>query len=417
MSVINQVLRDLDARGAALGPERYNPWSPDAGRQAQEARFFAYPTAPAPRAQHDALWRRPVTALLMALLLVMLLGAPWLSQVIERVRTPDAEPLARSAQPARKPATVSDPLTAAASPFAPGPLSRTQPASAAPRRAGTPSTDNATRPKLASTTRPIQTAASPALSVEDLAPPAAGRAPLEPRQRPSVATDTAARLAAPPSGVTPAPDLGPSSPALALPTPVATVEKKVTPLNPPQRAQSSYAQAVESTQSGRSMLALTQAQEALRHQPGHQLARHLAAVLLHETARTDQAVELLREGLNLDPRADKLSLLLARLQAHQGTLDAALQTLDQHQLHTLEAETLRGGLWSQLRQYKQAASAYEAAVQKQPGQVTLWLGWGVALEGDGQGSAARQAFARAQAMGLPDPELSAFVAQRLKALE
>lgn len=392
MSVINQVLRDLDARGAAAGADRYNPWSPDADRQGQEARFFAYPARQQTRP--DSAWRRPVTLLLMALLLVMLLGAPWLSQLIAQGRALDPTPLARSAPTPRLPATAAAPLTASAEPQI-----RTASTTATTRRAPATNTDKASRPKLASSTPAT-------LPLENLPPPAAGRTQAAPRRSPSMPTDAMTRLA-------PASALEQAS----TPKAAATVEKTLAPLSPTQRAQASYAQAVESTQSGRTLMALTQAQEALRHQPGHQPARHLAAVMLHESARTDQAVELLREGLSLNPQADALSLLLARLQAHQGTLDAALHTLDQHQLHTLDAETLRAGLWSQLRQYKQAASAFEAALQKQPGQATLWMGWGVALEGDGQGDAARKAFARAQAIGLPDPELSAFVAQRLKALE
>lgn len=210
-----------------------------------------------------------------------------------------------------------------------------------------------------------------------------------------------------------------AAPTLAtpLPLPAGSVEKTLTPLSAAQRAQASYAQAVEWTRTGRSVQALTHARDALRHQPGHVPSRQLAAVLLHETAHTDQAVALLNEGLALEPQSEPLGLLLARLQLHQGQRETALATLDRHQLHSLEAEALRAGLASQLHLYKQAIGAYEAALQQQPGQAQWWLGLGVAFEGDGQGRAAREAFSRAQAMGLPSPELSAYVAQRLRALE
>lgn len=456
MSVINQVLRDLDARGAGVSSQRHKAEHPGPWHQAQVEHLLTGPTLwPAqtrqPKAgRGDDPWRLPISGVLVGVLGVMLVGGPWLSGLLEmgqRAQTAQTAQMAQLAQMAQVPTpallTPIDSATAKAPPIALMPKTLTPTAPSAPKASPHRSTSATVHPSLT----------SPAASLEELPPPAAG--PIDatssrpthlPRTKsqphtPADSNINSKTASSPPTGdklapaatvasaaVTPVTShpalttpLKTSQPA-SQPTPLpaleqASVEKTLTPLSPEQRAQASYAQAVESAQSGRSMQALTQAQDALQHQPSHHLARHLAAVLLHETARTAQALELLNEGLKLDPQAQALSLLLARLQAHQGALQAALQTLDQHQLHSLEAESLRAGLWSQLRNHQRAAIAYEAALKMQPGQATLWLGLGVALEAQAQRGPAHQAFSRAQAMGLGDPELSAFVAQRLKALE
>ena len=422
MSLINQVLRELDARGAAGRTGRHNPWSPDAAR-AEEAHFHPYPagwanpgTQPVGRVRArrpgrpgggGRAWQQGLVAGLAGVLLAMVIATPWAPQLAS-VPEPSAAPggiaLAGLAAPAAA-------LSAAAPMGFPSAV-RTLATAASPSSASPPAAQARAKPVPAEPAAALPALA--ALAVEQVPPPSAGVAR---KAAPALAATAAGATAASAAAAAP---VTPSALATATALPPGeggTVEKKLSPLTVAQRAQASYAQAVESVQTGRPVQALGQAMEALRLQPGHQAARHLAAILLHETARTGQAVDLLREGLALDPRADALSLLMARLQAHQGLQAEAVATLDRHQLHTLEAEGLRAGLWSQLHQYKQAIQAYQATLEKQPGQVTWWLGLAVALEGDGQTALARQTFARVQAMGVADPELGAYVAQRLKALE
>jgi MSHA biogenesis protein MshN len=196
-----------------------------------------------------------------------------------------------------------------------------------------------------------------------------------------------------------------------------TVEKKLSAQSAEQRAQSAYLQAVESMQSGRPRQALEQALDALKQYPRHPAARHLAAVLLHEQGASDRAAALLHEGLALNAHQPALSLLLARLLADQGAPGQALEVLDRHSLRNAEAEGLRGGILAQQGNFKGSLTAYEAAARQQPGNATWWLGLGVALESTSQPQQARQAYARAQALGLPSDELASHVAQRLRALE
>ena len=139
-------------------------------------------------------------------------------------------------------------------------------------------------------------------------------------------------------------------------------------------------------------------------------------MLQHEAGASDSALALLREGAALPAPPAALTLLLARLLATQGLDAEALSWLDRKGLHSGEAEGLRAGLLAQRGQYALALPAYESAVQQQPGNPMWWFGLAVALESEGQGARARQAFAQARQLRLPRDDLDAYAEQRLRAL-
>lgn len=167
---------------------------------------------------------------------------------------------------------------------------------------------------------------------------------------------------------------------------------------------------------GQNQAALQRALQAVAQDPAHAAARQLAAVLQHEAGASDSALALLREGAALPAAPAALTLLLARLLATQGLDAEALSWLDHQGLHSGEAEGLRAGLLAQRGQYALALPAYESAVQQQPGNPMWWFGLAVALESEGQGARARQAFAQARQLRLPREDLDAYAEQRLRAL-
>lgn len=222
----------------------------------------------------------------------------------------------------------------------------------------------------------------------------------------------AAPPAAPSAPATPAP-------ALAMPAPLAPPLPAITKTprddGPEARAQAVWRLAQEAAQAGHRQLAIERALDALRLAPALQGARHLAGALLAETGRAAEAEALLRDGQN-ERTAPAATLLLARLMAERGDTDAALSLLDRHALADADAQGLRGALHARQGDSARARSAYEAAVQQRPTQATWWLGLGIALEAEQQLPRARQAYDRARALGLAEPELSAYVDGRLRAL-
>jgi MSHA biogenesis protein MshN len=201
-----------------------------------------------------------------------------------------------------------------------------------------------------------------------------------------------------------------------LPPLPARVDKRFPALTPEMRTTALYGAALEAAQAGQSRAAIAKAQEALAAQPQHTAARQLAAALEQETGGAGRAITLLKEGLVLMPGHAALALALARVQAQQGLADEALATLDQHAVPGAEAQGLRGGVLARRADYAGALVAYEAAARAQPQNSLWWLGLGVSLEALGESARARQAFSKAQALGLAREDLSNYVQERLLAL-
>ena len=207
-----------------------------------------------------------------------------------------------------------------------------------------------------------------------------------------------------------------ASTAAPEPAPVAEarIEKQMHAATQAERAQLSYRQAVESASSGHNSQAIEQALQALKIDPAATDARQLAAALLAEAGRYDDASALAREGLARSPDQPPLSYLLARLLAERGDADEALAVLNKAPSLNADGHGLRGGLLSQRGDFRLAAQDYQAAARQQPSNGLWWLGLGVALEADGRREDARQVYARAQALGLDRGELGAYLEQKLR---
>jgi MSHA biogenesis protein MshN len=211
-----------------------------------------------------------------------------------------------------------------------------------------------------------------------------------------------------------------AAPALPAQEPVpapAAVSKQMVIPSAAQLAALAYRQAGELAATGLSSQAIDKALEALRSDPDHGVARQLAAVLLFEKNRHDEARQLLAEGLarpQPDPQLHyQLQYLMARLMVEAGDRAGALQLLDRMAAPGADAHGLRAGILAQLGRYREAQTSYEAAVRLDPDNAQWWLGLGVALDAQQQPADARRAFQRARALGSLRGDLLAYVDQKL----
>ena len=140
-------------------------------------------------------------------------------------------------------------------------------------------------------------------------------------------------------------------------------------------------------------------------------------MLEHETGADDRASALLRDGLARHPQDTAQALLLARILVAQGDGTQALAVLDKHGVTGADADGLRGGVLAKMGDFKQALTAYESAARAQPANPMWWFGLGVALDSEGFGQRARQAYLRAQAIGLQRADLISYADQRIAALD
>jgi tetratricopeptide (TPR) repeat protein len=210
-----------------------------------------------------------------------------------------------------------------------------------------------------------------------------------------------------------------ASPA-APPVSEARIDKKMATLSPAQRAESHYRDASEAASTGHSTQAIERALDALKADAGHVAARQLAAVLMVEKSRFDEAAVLLRDGLERTPQQPQLAYLLARIKVETGDRAGALALLQGSELLSAEGFALRAGLLSQQGHYANALPSYEAALRRNPDVAITWLGLAVALDAEGQTGQARQAYLRAKAVGAVRGELSTelqtYIEQKLAAI-
>ena len=231
-----------------------------------------------------------------------------------------------------------------------------------------------------------------------------------PARRGLEAAPTTAAMALPMATVAMA---SPTTPVTDTPRGNGTVEKRVLPPSAAQRATVAYQQAIDLAASGHSTPAIARALEALAADPDHIAARELAAVLMMEGKRLADAAALMRDGLARQPQQRHLVMLLARIEAETGATQAALDRLSAAPGLDGEGHGLRAALLARAERYREAASAYEAAVRLQPDNASWWFGLGVALDADGQAPLARQALQRARAIGSLRGDALAYVEQKL----
>ena len=184
-----------------------------------------------------------------------------------------------------------------------------------------------------------------------------------------------------------------------------------------ERAESDYRKAISAVNQGRVDEALAGLRNALRQDGFHSASRQLLVKLLLEAKRTDEAIQVLQDGLQVQPAKLNWAMSLARLQVDRGDLNGAWKTLDFSQPAAENNADYQGFLahvLQRLGRNKEAAEHYQSAARLSPGDGRWWLGLGLALDAEGRSSEAREAFMRARKSGNLSAELNALAEQKLR---
>ncbi len=195
------------------------------------------------------------------------------------------------------------------------------------------------------------------------------------------------------------------------------IDKQVRLSTPREKADYEYRRGLAAFNQGRSSEAQELLQAALREEPGHLSARQLLLKLLVEQRAMEEAKRLLLEGLALQPSQTGWAMALARMQMDGGDLRSALQTLEVSRAFGKDNADycgLFGALLQRMQRHKDAAEQYRGALRQAPAEARWWIGLGVALEADGVATEARQAYQNARSAGGLTPELAGFVEQKLR---
>lgn len=269
-------------------------------------------------------------------------------------------------------------------------------------------------------------AAAPTAAVAP--PPVAPAAPAAPKLEQTPAQDTGAVGRTPAVIATsivaplpPAKSLVPA-PTIHVTEPVIppVINKQIKELTHGQRAENEYRKAVLALQQGKPAEAMRGLEQALQVDPKHAGARQVLVGVLLDSGQRDEAMQKAREGLTLDPAQSGLAMILARLQLEKGELRLAIDTLERTLPHAAEKPDYLAFLAALLQRderHKQAVEYYLQVLQKAPQNGVWWMGLGISLQAERRNAEASESFRRAKATNSLMPELLAFVEARLRQLQ
>lgn len=195
------------------------------------------------------------------------------------------------------------------------------------------------------------------------------------------------------------------------------IEKTVSVGSPRERAEVEYRKAIVAVNQGRVVEALDGLRIVLKLDGFHVASRQLLVKLLLEANQPEDAIQVLQDGLKGQPAHLGWAMSLARLQVDRGDLAGAWQTLN----YSLPAagsnpdyQGFAAHLLQRLGRNKEAAERYQAAARLSPGDGRWWLGLGLAWEAEERSAEAREAFLRARQSGNLSAELLAMIEQKLR---
>ncbi|MDP4027644.1 MAG: tetratricopeptide repeat protein [Gallionella sp.] len=225
--------------------------------------------------------------------------------------------------------------------------------------------------------------------------------------------------AAPPARATkPQPMQTPSTNVLAASraSPGASPMKQV---SSEQRTDAEFRQAVAAMQQGHIADAIAGYRAVLRLDTGHDEARQALVALLLESKQGAEAERVLQERLNAKPGHTGFAMLLARLQVEHDALEQAAATLEKSLPYAdaqADYQAFFAALLQRRNRHKEAISHYQIALQLAPDNGVWLMGYGISLQAVQRNEDARNAFRRALESRTLTPELQAFVRQKIKEL-
>jgi MSHA biogenesis protein MshN len=188
---------------------------------------------------------------------------------------------------------------------------------------------------------------------------------------------------------------------------------------PHERAEAEFRRALTFVNQGRMAEGMEAFRAALTLDPGYETARQTHVSLLLDARRVDEAAVSLQEGLEINPGNTTFASLLARILVERNDLKAALALLQKHggaAGNNADYLAFVAALQQRLGQYREASEQYQQALRLAPQAGPWWVGLGISFESLRRDTDAAQAFRRAREAGSLNAELASYVDQRLKAL-
>lgn len=186
-----------------------------------------------------------------------------------------------------------------------------------------------------------------------------------------------------------------------------------------QLADAEFAKAAAYMQQGRIAEAIAGYEATLQHDANHDVARQTLVALLLEGKRGADAERVLQGGLSRRPEHTGFAMLLARLQVEHGAVEQATATLAKSLPYAdaqADFQAFFAALLQRQNRHKEAINHYQIALQLTPSNGVWLMGIGISLQAVQRSVDARDAYQRALDSNTLSPNLQAFVQQKLKGL-
>lgn len=160
-------------------------------------------------------------------------------------------------------------------------------------------------------------------------------------------------------------------------------------------------------------------QRALAANPLDVQARQMLIQLQLDTGQVEKAGALVAEGQRLLPEQSNFTLMLARVKVDGGDVSGAIQLLEAGRVSARnepQYHAFLAALLLRVQRYDEAVEHYLVALRSDPANTNWLVGVGVAFEGVGKHADAAEAYHRADGAANLTPELANFLSERLARL-
>lgn len=187
-----------------------------------------------------------------------------------------------------------------------------------------------------------------------------------------------------------------------------------------QRIQSGIKQAEDALLVGDKETAKQHLEKVLSLDPTQAESREKLAALLYGEQRNKAAVKLLQEGLSVSPNYPNFRLMLARIYLKNKDKAQAYYYLKPYQPSVddnIDYYALLAGLAQNLSDLEVALNAYSVLTKADPNRAKWWLGLGITADKLVQKPLALQSYKKAQAMGQLSSASRNYIDERIALLE
>ncbi|MGB1263781.1 MAG: tetratricopeptide repeat protein [Cognaticolwellia sp.] len=196
------------------------------------------------------------------------------------------------------------------------------------------------------------------------------------------------------------------------PKPSLTISRSQ--LSPEALAAAKISQAEQAMERNDIVKAESLFEEVLLVMPEHKTARKQLAALWYGKKSYQAAVNLLSQGIALAPQDQAMRIMSARIYYQQGQASQAYNILSplKHNMN-IELQALLANTAAELNEHEHALSAYKKLTTLEPGVGRWWLGSAVSLDSLGKFAPARAAYKQAIVRNNLSTSAREFARQRL----